>query len=167
MISFLYVEFRKLLMNWRWALSVLVLVLLWLVMIADFAKGYAFNMTESVDGKIFRIRNDLPVKRGSVVIFEWHDPTLPEGVEHMTKRVMCLPGDTLKRDGLIFYCNGRRITVAKTETFAGTPLIAFDWQSGVVPDGSFFAATAHPDGYDSRYYGFVPLASATVLERML
>ncbi len=167
MISFLYYQFRKMLFYWRWSILMLTITILWLTMIADYASGYAFNMTSSIEGRIFKYRTDLEVERGNIVIFPWSDPILPDGVDHMTKRVMCLPGDRLSRKGLTFFCNDRRITAAKTHSFAGDPLTVFDWTNGIIPDGVFFAATAHPDGYDSRYYGFVPLEIATVLERKL
>lgn len=167
MISFLYVQFRKMLLNWKMSLVILCSMTLWLLMIADLASGYAFNMTDSVDGKVFEILPDEKIERGSVVIFERHDPILPDGVEHMTKHVLCLSGDMLTRIGLEFYCNGAFITRAKTHTRSGNPLNVFNWPGGVVPNDMFFAATDHPDGYDSRYFGFVPLDQATVLERKL
>ena len=167
MVSFLYYQIRNMIRDWRLSLPIIAIVLLWVHLVAGFAQGYAFNMTESVEGKIFKIREDLPVERGSIVIFPWSDPILPDGVEHMTKHVMCLPGDMLERRGLVFYCNGNRITEAKSHTRSGDPLTLFNWDVGRIPDGVFFAATPHPDGYDSRYYGFVPLASAKVLERTL
>ena len=167
MISFLYAQYLKLAHNWHLSVLILTIAALWLMMIADFMRGYALNMTESVEGKIFKIQQGQAIERGSIVIFPWNDPVLPDGVEHMTKHVMCLPGDTLEREGLVFICNGRSITRAKTHTFSGDPLSVFDWPGGPVPEGVFFAATTHPDRYDSRYYGFVPLASATVVERVL
>ena len=85
----------------------------------------------------------------------------------MTKHVLCLPGDLLEVVGLDFYCNGVLITRAKTHTRRGDPLPIFEWDGGPVPADVFFAGTDHPDGYDSRYFGFVPLDSATVLERKL
>lgn len=167
MISFLYIHFKRMLCNWRWSMPIIAALFLWLIVVADFASHYAFNMTDSVKGKIFKIRPDLSVERDTVVIFPRRDPALPDGVEHMTKHVLCLPGDLLEVIGLDFYCNGVLITRAKTHTRRGDPLPLFEWEGGPVPADVFFAGTDHPDGYDSRYFGFVPLDSATVLERKL
>nr|WP_245999156.1 hypothetical protein [Eilatimonas milleporae] len=92
---------------------------------------------------------------------------MPKNVHNLTKLALCMPGDELRRIGLIFVCNGRLISVAKSETQSGLPLEVFDWSGGPVPDGVFFAGSPHPDGYDSRYFGLVPLDRATVLEAIL
>lgn len=167
MISFLWFNGKKMLRDWPRSLLILAFAFLWLDFISDTAKKYSFNMTASVDGKIFKMRPDLQIEKQSTVMFEWDDPILPAGVEHMTKHVLCFPGDILIRDGFNFYCNGQMITKAKRKTRAGEPLTAFDWTEGPVPADVFFAGTDHPDGYDSRYYGFVPLDSAVVVEKAL
>ncbi len=167
MISFLYNCWLRMLVDWRHSLLILTLAVLWLMLVADFIKGYAFNMTESVDGKIFKLRPELTVQKNTTVIFERKDPILPVGVDHMTKHVLCMPGDILRRDGFDFFCNGHLITRAKPYSNAGDLLPIFGWIEGPVPTGVFFAGTDHPDGYDSRYFGFIPLDSATVVERTL
>jgi type IV secretory pathway protease TraF len=167
MISFLWFNIVKMAKDWPRSLIILAFLALWFDFVRDVASDYSFNMTESVDGKIFKMRPDLTVSKETTVMFEWNDPVLPKGVKHMTKHVLCFPGDVLKREGLAFYCNGVIISRAKQHTRTGDPLKAFDWTEGKVPNGVFFAGTDHPDGYDSRYYGFVPLDSAVVVERAL
>jgi len=167
MISFLWHNSIKVLKDWRRACLILAIAILWFDFVGNVSSNYAFNMTESVPGKLFKMRHDLIVSKHDVVIFRWDDPALPVGVNHMTKHVLCWSGDTLRRDGLAFYCNDKLITTAKTNTKTGDPLSIFGWTKGSVPKGFFFAGTNHPDGYDSRYYGLVPLKSATVLEKVL
>ncbi|WP_262695997.1 S26 family signal peptidase [Kordiimonas aquimaris] len=167
MISFIWFNSIKLARDWRRSLLVLALALLWFDVVGEVAGRYAFNMTASVDGKIFKMRPDLAVEKQATVMFKRDDPLLPAGVNHMTKHVLCFSGDILKRDGLDFYCNGEKITRAKRATKTGDPLRVFDWSEGQVPEGVFFAGTRHPDGYDSRYYGFVPLGSAVIVEKVL
>lgn len=167
MISFLWINAVKILRDWPRSLLILLFAVLWLDFLSDIASEYTFNMTESVDGKIFKLRPDLQVQKQTTVMFEWDDPILPAGVDFMTKHVLCFPGDILKRDGLTFYCNGEMISRAKLKTKTGDPLTVFDWTEGPVPQDVFFAGTDHPDGYDSRYYGFVPLDGAVVVEKTL
>lgn len=167
MISFFWINILKMVRDWPKSLMIFILLALWIDFVRDTVQDYSFNMTESVEGKIFKMRPDLDVARETTVMFEWEDPVLPSGVKHMTKHVLCFPGDILKREGLIFYCNGVMINRAKLRTKSGDFLNVFEWTEGPVPDGVFFAGTDHPDGYDSRYYGFVPLDSAVVVERTL
>ena len=161
-------QFSKTLMaGWKLVLLYLAMAILFGILAQQLGRSFVFNLTKSVDGVLFLKQPDERIKRGAIVLFPFKHPVLPRGVEHMTKIVMCLPGDVLHRNGLQFYCNEKLIANAKTHTKQGAPLEVFAWKSGKVPHGFFFAGSPHPDGFDSRYLGFVPLGSATVLEAIL
>ena len=161
-------QFPKTLMTgWKLVLLYLTMTILFGTLAQQLGRSFVFNLTKSVDGILFLKHADKPVERGAIVLFPLKHPVLPRGVEHMTKMAMCLPGDILRRDGLQFYCNEKLIAHAKTHTKLGEALEVFAWKSGKVPNGFFFAGSPHRDGFDSRYVGFVPLGSATVLEAIL
>ncbi len=132
-----------------------------------FGSHFTYNMTDSIDGVLFLRHPGKDVEKGSTVIFPLQHRALPPGVDHMVKIVMCIPGDILLREGRSFYCNGEFVATAKEFTNYGDPLIAFDWASGRIPEGVFFASTGHKDGFDSRYFGFVKYEGAVVLEKLL
>lgn len=167
--------YRKLLIHfvsviagaWKRSLVYLILTLLCASVAFRVVQAYAVNLTPSVAGTLYRLVPEKPVDRRTVVLFPYRHPALPSGVRHMIKRVLCLPGDQLERVGSAFYCNGELIVRAKARTKSGELLEAFIWTLGPVPDGQFFAGTAHLDGFDSRYFGFIPLRSAVPLERVL
>ncbi|MFC3052355.1 S26 family signal peptidase [Kordiimonas pumila] len=152
---------------WKRSLVYLILMLLCASVAFRVVQAYAVNLTPSVAGTLYKLVPEKPVDRRTVVLFPYRHPALPAGVRHMIKRVLCLPGDRLERIGSEFYCNGKLIARAKAKAKSGEQLEAFTWTLGPVPDGQFFAGTAHPDGFDSRYFGFIPLASAVPLERVL
>ena len=79
MIRFLYIQMKRMIRDWRRSLPILAALILWLFVVADFSQHYAFNMTDSVKGKIFKIRPDLNIERDTVVVFPRRDPVLPEG----------------------------------------------------------------------------------------
>lgn len=153
--------------EWKRTLLFFAVLLTVAATVKHYFHEFVFNLTPSIDGKIYRMKPDKPIDRYRVVVFPHKNPAFPEGVEHMTKQVMCLPGDTLRRNHLAFFCNGTLIAQAKTQTKTGFPLEVFDWTEGKIPAGFFFAGSPHPDGFDSRYIGLVPLSGATVVERVL
>lgn len=153
--------------EWTQTLLFFVVLLLLVTITKRYSSEYVFNLTPSIEGKLYRMTPDKSIERERVVVFPFKHAVLPHGVEHLTKKVLCLPGDILQRVHLEFFCNGRLIARAKTHTNAGAPLEAFNWSGGHVPAGVFFAGSPHPDGFDSRYVGLIPLSSATVLERVL
>lgn len=56
-----------------------------------------------------RIFQNLPPKRGDVIVFEFPDPDLTAPRQDFIKRVMALPGDTLEADGGHPIINGWRV----------------------------------------------------------
>lgn len=153
--------------DWKSTLLFFAVLLLLVSVTKRYSREFVFNLTPSIEGKLYRMTPDRRVERDEVVVFPFNHLALPNGIKHMTKKVMCLPGDILHRVQLDFFCNGKLIAQAKTHTSTGAPLEAFKWTDKEVPAGFFFAGSPHPDGFDSRYVGLIPLKSATVLERVL
>ncbi len=73
----------------------------------------------------------------------------------MTKRVGCMPGQSLEvRGSRRFYCQGRYLGEAQPTDSEDRRLPQFGF-SGTVPPGKFFMCSSHPRSWDSKYYGFV------------
>ena len=122
------------------------------------ATHLAINFSPSISGYLFWVekgRRDFSPGDYVLIKFspERHDPYIQNG--YVGKRIGCMPGQTLERKGLAFYCNGKLIAVAKTHSISGKPLHPFDWTKGKIPPGYYFVYGEHPYSWDSRYYGFV------------
>ena len=92
--------------------------------------------------------------RGEIVVFM--PPASALLARHFGKRprpfakyAVGVPGDRVTRVERRFMINGRAVALAKPRTRRGEPLIL--GPAGVLPTGCYFAATPHPDGFDSRY----------------
>lgn len=120
------------------------------------------------------------IRNGSVVVFE----SVEELGLKVVKRVVGVPGDTVKMTAGTLWRNGRDLTEpyavhrdptrseeaeqrAKMRTWQGPHTVGIDrdsyapdvedWGPIVVPPDSFLALGDNRDAtYDSRYYGFVP-----------
>lgn len=125
------------------------------------------NLTDSVPGTVFMQMPEQEITRNAFVLIPAKGGVAGPNIKHFTKMALCMPGDELGRVGRQFYCNGELITVAKPTSKAGEPLVPFQWESGVIPEGFFFAGSSHPDGYDSRYFGLVNLNESVVVEKVL
>jgi conjugal transfer pilin signal peptidase TrbI len=65
------------------------------------------------------------------------------------KHVMGVAGDRVTENKRIFYVSGKPVATAKTHSKRGEPLEL--GPTGIIPPGCVFVATAHKDGFDSRY----------------
>ena len=70
------------------------------------------------------------------------------------KRLVCVPGDSLRNVGRDFYCNGQYVGRAKEISREGKKLPLFEYD-GKVPEGRLFAVGEAPASYDSKIWGFV------------
>ena len=124
------------------------------------------NITDSIPGRVF-VKNPLSeVVLGSTVVFPFKHEVFPAGVEHMTKIVRCQEGQMLEKHGPHYFCDNELIAIAKKKSKTGESLRHFEWKIGKIPEGKFFAASHHIHGFDSRYFGLIPVQNATVIERI-
>ncbi len=124
--------------------------------IAGWSARHAFfvNVTQSLPNWAFIIDKVRVPHRGDYVFFDPpHDPLI---LRHFGakpslfgKEVYGMPGDTVTREGRVFYVNGKRVALAKPTSKQGEPLAL--GPVGVIPRNCFFVGTPHRDGLDSRY----------------
>ncbi len=107
------------------------------------------NLTRSLPGTLYLIHRGGTFKKGDLVAYRWQGgATYPAGVMFI-KRVVGMPGESVRRAGVTFWVNHRRIGEAKPHSKAGLPLAPAS--AGVIPASEYFVATPHPDSLDSRY----------------
>ena len=92
------------------------------------------------------------------VTFDVDHPIVPNGSAQFTKLALCLQGQELTFDGHNFYCDGRWLHRVMEWTRDGQELVAFDWESGRIPNGYAYVGSHSSRGFDSRYLGFLPLS---------
>jgi conjugal transfer pilin signal peptidase TrbI len=76
----------------------------------------------------------------------------------ITKRVACVAGEKLEYRADEHFCDGQSLGRVLVRTGKGLPLQGFQWD-GVVPPNKVFLSGDHPRSFDSRYFGFVDIAS--------
>lgn len=118
------------------------------------------NTTNSLPNWAFFIERHKFPARGSYVFFDPPAGALlrrhfGEKPRMFGKIVYGMPGDIISHVGHTVTVNGRAVAEMKPLTRFGEPLTP--GLTGRVPDGCYFAATPHRDGFDSRYaeIGFV------------
>lgn len=153
-----------------WCLWILVLfgLVLWLLHDA----GFRVNVTGSMPTGVYRFSPVSP-KRGDTVSYclQGEDAELarqrgyvkegscPSGICPLLKTVAALPGDTLKQsadgisvNGLLQPHSAVLAVDSQGRGMAGALL------PPTVPDGMAVLLSDHVGGFDSRYFGLVPLA---------
>ena len=128
----------------------------------DFRSDHAFllNASPSLPNWAFWLDKRAPIQRGSLIFFEakrskilaahfGSDPQL------FGKYVLGMPGDIVTHKGKDVLINGKLVARTKSETRLGLKLTK--GPAGAIPDGCYYAGSAHKDGFDSRYadIGFV------------
>jgi conjugal transfer pilin signal peptidase TrbI len=118
-----------------------------------------------------------PIAKGDLVKFILHHPVAGPSPVSVTKYVLCLPGEQLtlietpsRRDRREWighhYCNGALLGISLTQAMNGLKLKHFRW-TGTIPAGLVYVGSHHARGFDSRYFGLVPIGSLTRMERLL
>lgn len=136
------------------------------------ARYVTFSISPSAGAHFFlRVRcPEKPARWQCVeVIPDPHDPFIPHpGEFHLVKHIGCLPGETVIRRGLVFWCrtrDGQLLFLGKTKLKAhdGRRLTPFTFAPRKevteyrLPGKSLFlVGDLQPHSYDSRYFGPVP-----------
>ncbi len=130
--------------------------------LSSWADRHAFmiNASESLPHWALFVESGQFPTRGELVVFHpGHDALTQEYFgekpDPFTKVAYGVPGDVIARDGSDVTVNGKVVARLKPLTMRGDEL--HPGPVGEVPEGCVFAATPHPDGFDSRYshIGFV------------
>ncbi len=133
-----------------------------LTALSDWRARHAFlvNASESLPNWAFVLDLGATPARGDYLFFDPPPSTLLRrhfGAQPhpFGKIVYGMPGDIVSHAGPIVLINGRPVARMKPLTRFGEPLTP--GATGAVPQGCYFAATPHKDGFDSRYaeIGFV------------
>lgn len=133
-------------------------------------------MSPSIDAWAVRAAPG-PIRKGDFVRFTLSHPIAGPRPVSVTKHTLCMPGDRLTMiekpsmsasDGLdgYYFCNGVLLGVSLPLGVHGQRLEHLHW-SGVIPPGMAYVGSHHPRGFDSRYFGLVPIARLTRMERIL
>ncbi len=119
---------------------------------------FAVTLTPSTDHRIFFLKNgpsQEDLETGMHVMFDIHSEYVDHGIPHrVIKRIACAEDEDLATVRDTFYCNGRKVAVAKSQSLAGVKLPQFSY-TGKIPMGMIFVTGEHRDSFDSRYFGFL------------
>lgn len=119
--------------------------------------------THSVNPLVLFRSGDVATELNQYVRFYRKDTYLPGGEAHLVKRLGCMAGQYLQRQGNQFYCDGKEIAHAMTRDHKGHTLPVFRF-TGIIPEGKAFAVGDTINSYDSRYWGFIDI---TATERLV
>ena len=122
----------------------------------EFARDHALLINASPSLPYWAIWLDRGVapRRGDLILFDPPPSALltrhfGRAPKPFGKRVVGIAGDVVTRRDRTFLVNGRAVALAKPHTRWGEPLAL--GPTGTIPRGCYFVATAHKDGFDSRY----------------
>lgn len=133
-------------------------------------------MTPSIEAFAVR-KSPGPIRRGDYVMFTLRHPIAGPKPVSVTKHALCLPGDRLAmfetpsplvpdgRDGH-YYCNNVLLGVSLPRAHNGMKLDHMRW-NGIIPAGMAYVGSTHAHGFDSRYFGLLPMTRLTRMERIL
>ena len=124
--------------------------------LSAFARDHALmiNISPSLPHWAIWLDRTATPETGDIILFDPPPSALLEqhfGKEPKPfgKHVIGVAGDRVTENNRIFYVNGKAVATAKTRSSRGEPLEL--GPTGIIPPGCVFVATAHKDGFDSRY----------------
>lgn len=130
----------------------------------------ALSFSDSAGGHVFwRTRCPESFERWDLVEVvpdsnDTHIPRRQGKPLNLLKHIACFPGETIRRQGLRFWCDTGEfeldLGLTKLEARDGSPLTPFTYKSGgnatsfLIPEGYYFVLGKPDTGsYDSRYFG--------------
>lgn len=133
-------------------------------------------MSPSIDAWAVRVAPG-PIRVGDLVRYRLVHPVAGPNPVDITKRALCMPGARLtmielpsrtapRRRDAYYFCDGAALGISLPYSRKGVALSHMRWQ-GIIPPGLAYIGSHHPYGFDSRYFGLVPLARLTRMERLL
>lgn len=133
-------------------------------------------MSPSIDAWAVHAKSG-PIHRGDLVSFELSHPLAGPKPVSVTKYALCMPGDRIDmtekpsmtpgaRDGY-YYCNDQLLGVSKAIGRNGQRLMHWRPSERRIPAGMIYVGSAHPNGFDSRYYGPIAISRLHRMERVL
>lgn len=135
-----------------------------------------FVMSPSIEAWV--VRPDTgPIGKGDYVMFRLSHALAGPNPVSVTKLALCMPGERLDMiekpsrfdprewDGF-YFCNDRLLNVSKPFARGGAHLPHLVW-GGPIPAGLVFVGSSAPNGFDSRYFGPVPISALTRMKRVL
>ncbi|WP_447725640.1 S26 family signal peptidase [Sphingomonas koreensis] len=133
-------------------------------------------MSPSIDAWAVRAAPG-PIRKGDLVQFTLAHPIAGPKPVRITKYALCMPGERLTKietpsamtrfamDGH-YFCNGELLGISQPTDADGERLDHMRW-SGTIPPGKVYIGSRHPRGFDSRYFGLVPVSKLRRMERLL
>jgi conjugal transfer pilin signal peptidase TrbI len=128
-------------------------------------KRLSVSITPSIDAKLL-VKNAAPLERGDYVSFILYDKRAPGGHARVMKKLLCLPGELLERQGNAFFCNGSLLGVVQKIGSDGKQLTSMQWRTGYVPRNYAYVGSGRNDSYDSRYFGLISLRRLERYEKL-
>lgn len=119
-----------------------------------------------------------PIGRGDLVSFDLSHRLAGPRPVRVTKYALCLPGERIEwieMPSLVlagawdaaYYCEDRLLGTSKPMGRDGRRLEHWRPAYRIMPPGMIYVGSAHSSGFDSRYYGPVPIGRLTRMEKLL
>lgn len=125
---------------------------------ALYISGIRINTSSSLPLGIWRVQKiDIAKLRigDSVAI---NRAAVPKASTHLMKDVGALPGDVMTREGDAVCRNGKPLPLStiRDATLGGGKIDCIEYPV-TIPEGYIWLSSRHERGYDSRYFGAVPV----------
>ena len=134
-------------------------------------------MSPSIDAWAVRAAPG-PIAKGDLDMFTLSHPLAGAKPVKVTKYALCFPGERISMiekpssfapgewDGW-YFCESKLLGISKPFGRNGQRLEHWHPDNGLILPGTVYVGSHHPSGFDSRYYGPVPIGRLKRMEKLL
>ncbi len=112
------------------------------------------NISDSHMGTVFW-KSDKSPEKNDFVYFNFQHELLPKNLKVLSKKIVCIGGESLKIDDQFIICQDKKYPIKRNKKTGSGKTIKQFYYDDIVPQNKAILWGSNIESFDSRYWGFI------------